>query len=144
MAQVPLAIVSHKRQVCSLYKRALRNLEAWYDRRNVYRYRAVQLRARFDENRNKDLGEGIRLLACGQKELFETKHFQPKNFANSAGGCAFEREVIPPDWLLDYWHPLEKAQYPEYFAKREQRKKEFVVWWEKQYGKPDPKDLGHH
>lgn len=64
--------------------------------------------------------------------------------ANSAGGCAFEREVIPPDWVLDYWHPLEKAQYPEYFAKREQRKKEFVTWWEKQYGKPDPKDLGHH
>ncbi|BFF93776.1 NADH dehydrogenase [Drosophila madeirensis] len=144
MAQVPLAIVSHKRQVCSLYKRALRNLEAWYDRRNDYRYRAVQMRARFDENRNKDLGEGIRLLAVGQKELFETKHFQPRNFANSAGGCAFEREVIPPDWLLDYWHPLEKAQYPEYFAKREQRKKEYVIWWEKQHGKPDPKDLGHH
>ncbi|EDV33155.1 uncharacterized protein Dana_GF21668 [Drosophila ananassae] len=144
MAQVPLAIASHKRQVCSLYKRALRNLEAWYDRRNVYRYRAVQLRARFDENRCKDLGEGIRLLACGQRELFETKHFQPRNFANSSGGCAYEREVIPPDWLLDYWHPLEKAQYPEYFAKREQRKKEYVTWWEKQYGKPDPKDLGHH
>ncbi|KAI8043822.1 hypothetical protein M5D96_005160, partial [Drosophila gunungcola] len=144
MATVPLAIVSHKRQVCSLYKKALRNLEAWYDRRHDYRYRAVQLRARFDENRRKDMGEGLRLLAAGQKELFETKHFQPRNFANSAGGCAFEREVIPPDWLLDYWHPLEKAQYPEYFAKREQRKKEYVVWWEKQYGKPDPKDLGHH
>ncbi|XP_023160613.1 NADH dehydrogenase [ubiquinone] 1 beta subcomplex subunit 9 [Drosophila hydei] len=144
MAQVPLAIVSHKRQVCSLYKRALRNLEAWYDRRDIYRYRAVQMRARFDENKRKDLAEGMRLLASGQKELFETKHYQPRTFANSAGGCAFEREVIPPDWMLDYWHPLEKAQYPEYFAKREQRKKEYVTWWEKQYGKPDPKDLGHH
>ncbi|KAH8414997.1 hypothetical protein KR215_004817 [Drosophila sulfurigaster] len=79
MAQVPLAIVSHKRQVCSLYKRALRNLEAWYDRREVYRYRAVLMRARFDENRRKDLAEGMRLLACGQQELFETKHFQPRN-----------------------------------------------------------------
>ncbi|TDG43350.1 hypothetical protein AWZ03_010218 [Drosophila navojoa] len=144
MAQVPLAIVSHKRQVCSLYKRALRNLEAWYDRRDVYRYRAVQMRARFDENKNKDVAEGMRLLASGQKELFETKHFQPRNFANSPGGCAFEREVILPDWVLDYWHPLEKAQYPEYFAKREQRKKEYVAWWEKQYGKPDPSDVGHH
>lgn len=45
----------------------------------VYRYRAVLMRARFDENRKKDLGEGRRLLACGQQELFETKHFQPKN-----------------------------------------------------------------
>ena len=63
--------------------------------------------------------------------------------ANSPGGCAFERDVEPPDWMLDYWHPLEKAQYPEFFAKREQRKKEYVAWWEKQYGKPDPKDLHH-
>lgn len=62
--------------------------------------------------------------------------------ANSAGGCAYEREVLPPDWILDYWHPLEKAQYPEYFARREQRKKEYVAWWEKQYGKHDPS--AHH
>jgi len=45
----------------------------------VFRYRAVLMRARFDENRKKDLGEGRRLLACGQQELFETKHFQPRN-----------------------------------------------------------------
>jgi len=63
--------------------------------------------------------------------------------ASSPGGCAFEREVTPPDWVLDYWHPLEKAQYPEYFARREQRKKEYVQWWEKQYGKPNPADLHH-
>ncbi|XP_052842602.1 NADH dehydrogenase [ubiquinone] 1 beta subcomplex subunit 9-like [Drosophila gunungcola] len=140
MAQVPLAIVSHKRQVCSLYKRALRNLEAWYDRRTDYRYRAVLLRARFDENRCKDMAEGVVLLACGEKELFETKHYQPRFFTNSIGGIAFEREVECPDWMLDFWHPLEKAQYPEYFAKREQRKKEYVTWWEKQYGKSDPQD----
>lgn len=66
-----------------------------------------------------------------------------RSVANSAGGCAFEREVIPPDWVLDYWHPLEKAQYPEYFARREQRKKEYVLWWEKQYGKPTA-DEHHH
>lgn len=63
--------------------------------------------------------------------------------ANSPGGAAFEREVIPPDWVLDYWHPLEKAQYPDYFARREQRKQEYVVWWEKQYGKHDPNEHHH-
>ncbi|XP_016977755.1 NADH dehydrogenase [ubiquinone] 1 beta subcomplex subunit 9-like [Drosophila rhopaloa] len=140
MAQVPLAACSHKRQVCSLYKRALRNLEAWYDRRPEYRYQAVLLRARFDQNRCKDIGEGVSLVACGEKELFETKHYQPRCFTNSIGGIAFEREVVPPDWMLDYWHPLEKAQYPEYFAKREQRKKEYVTWWEKQYCKPNLQD----
>lgn len=62
----------------------------------------------------------------------------------SPGGVAFEREVIPPDWVLDYWHPLEKAQYPEYFARREKRKEEYVTWWEKQYGKATATDSHHH
>lgn len=53
----------------------------------------------------------------------------------SPGGVAYEREVEPPDWILDHWHPLEKAQYPEYFARREQRKKEFIQEWNKKYGK---------
>lgn len=27
------AVVAHTKRVCTLYKKALRNLEAWYDRR---------------------------------------------------------------------------------------------------------------
>lgn len=54
---------------------------------------------------------------------------------DSPGGVAYEREVRPPDWVVDYWHPLEKAQYPEYFARREQRKQEYIKNWEKKYGK---------
>jgi len=52
---------------------------------------------------------------------------------------AYGRVVDSPDWVLDYWHPLEKAQYPEYFARREQRKKEYLKFYEQQYGKP-PQD----
>lgn len=55
---------------------------------------------------------------------------------SSPGGTAFERECNPPDWVLDSWHPLEKAQYPKYFAKREERKKEYIALWEKRWGKP--------
>ncbi|XP_073823512.1 NADH dehydrogenase (ubiquinone) B22 subunit [Musca autumnalis] len=144
MATIPTGILTHTRRVQSLYKRALRNCEAWYDRREIYRYRAVQLRQRFEENRNvTDMAKAAKLLAAGEQELFNTQHYQPIKMANSPGGCAFERDVEPPDWVLDYWHPLEKAQYPEYFATREQRKKEFVAWWEKQYGKPNPEDLHH-
>lgn len=122
------------------------------------------MRARFDENVKKDLSKGVQLVEDGEKELFSKQHYQPKKcrlfvctilgtsdintsfrnlVANSPGGCAFEREVIPPDWVLDYWHPLEKAQYPDYFARREQRKKEYVVWWEKQYGKHDANEHHH-
>lgn len=41
-----------------------------------------------------------------------------------------------PDWLYDYYHPLEKAQYPTYFATREKRKKEFMQWYDRTYGRP--------
>lgn len=53
----------------------------------------------------------------------------------SPGGVAYQREVIAPDWLLDHWHPLEKAQYPNYFVRREKRKQEFVQEWQKLFGK---------
>ncbi|XP_049790413.1 NADH dehydrogenase [ubiquinone] 1 beta subcomplex subunit 9 [Schistocerca nitens] len=142
---IPMELVSHTRKVCSLYKRALRNLESFYDRRPAFRYQAVLLRHRFDENRNvKDMREARVLLEEGERELFMKQHYQPKKFARSPGGVAYAREVEPPDWVLDYWHPLEKAQYPEYFARREQRKKQFIEWWEKQYGKPSQESSGHH
>lgn len=139
--------------------------------RHIYRYRAVQMRPRFEEIMNeKDLVKSSRLLAAIKQELFNTQHYQPlygniqrfhfslHYYTNlnvypivfgkflapySAGGCAYQREVNLPDWILDYWHPLEKAQYPEFFARREQRKKEYIAWWEKKYGKPNPEDLAH-
>ena len=43
--------------------------------------------------------------------------------------------------VLDFWHPYEKAAYPEYFARREVRKREFVERWEKKYGQKV--DFGH-
>jgi len=33
---------------------------------------------------------------------------------------------------LDYWHPSEKAMYPDYFAKREQWKKLQRESWDKE------------
>ncbi|MGH0161624.1 UNVERIFIED_CONTAM: hypothetical protein FKN15_057069 [Acipenser sinensis] len=37
-----------------------------------------------------------------------------------------------PDWCLDYWHPTEKAMYPDYFAKREQWKKLRDQSWDRE------------
>jgi len=82
------------------------------------------------------------ILAAGEEELFLKKHPQPFKFPNSPGGIAYGREPHVPDWILDMWHPLERAQYPEYFARREQRKKEYIERWEKKYGKADVH--GHH
>lgn len=94
------------------------------------------MRARFEENKNmRDFREIEKTLAEGEEELFLKNHPQPRKFADSPGGVAYEREVIPPDWILDYWHPLEKAQYPDYFARRELRKKEYLTQWDLQHGK---------
>jgi len=47
---------------------------------------------------------------------------------------AFEPKHPTPDWVIDYWHPNEKAAYPDYFERREKRKAEFIEFWEKNYG----------
>lgn len=47
--------------------------------RHIFRYEAVLLRARFDENKNvKDARQAQKLLIDGERELFEKQHFQPK------------------------------------------------------------------
>lgn len=37
-----------------------------------------------------------------------------------------------PEWVLEHWHPSEKAAYPDYFAKREQWKKLRALSWDKE------------
>jgi len=132
-----VAAKSHAEKVCSLYKRALRNLWSYHDDKWEYRYHAVLLRARFDKYKNeKDLRKAKQLLIEGEKELKKTMHYQPLKFSYSPGGINYGRTAEPPDWVIDFWHPLEKARYPEYFARREQRKQEYIERWEKKYGKP--------
>uniref|UniRef100_A0A6V7LME4 NADH dehydrogenase [ubiquinone] 1 beta subcomplex subunit 9 n=1 Tax=Bracon brevicornis TaxID=1563983 RepID=A0A6V7LME4_9HYME len=98
------------------------------------RYEAVLLRARFDANKDiKDLRKAKELLLAGEEELRGFLHPQPLVFATSPGGCAYDRESPSPDWVLDYWHPTEKAMYPKYFALREKRKLEYIEFYKKQY-----------
>ncbi|KAJ2952182.1 hypothetical protein O0L34_g4462 [Tuta absoluta] len=125
---------THAQRVCNLYKQAMRNIEAYYCARNVVRYHQVLLRARFDSKKCvTDPKEQRKLLWLGQDELFKKKHpIQCMKFSTSLGyaqGVAYGRVVTPPDWVLDYWHPLEKAQYPNYFATREKRKCEYIKLW---------------
>uniref|UniRef100_A0A0A9W0G0 NADH dehydrogenase [ubiquinone] 1 beta subcomplex subunit 9 n=1 Tax=Lygus hesperus TaxID=30085 RepID=A0A0A9W0G0_LYGHE len=141
-SHIPTKVLNNKQKVLSLYKRALRNLESWNGWRLDYRYQAVLMRARFDENRNiKNEKKIAELLNDGEEELFRRMHWQPKKFANTIGGNNYGRAHETPDWVLDYWHPLEKAQYPEYFARREKRKEEFIRNWIKEHG---PLEQGHH
>lgn len=46
--------------------------------------------------------------------------------------------------MLDSWHPLEKLQYPDYFARRERRKREAIEAALLQYGPPITDDAYWH
>uniref|UniRef100_T1ISA4 NADH dehydrogenase [ubiquinone] 1 beta subcomplex subunit 9 n=1 Tax=Strigamia maritima TaxID=126957 RepID=T1ISA4_STRMM len=139
MAYIQTRITTHKEKVCNLYKRACRALLDCEPHRAEYRYSATLMRARFEANRNiKDLRIAAKLLEQGEEEYFRKRHYQPIYFPNSPKGVAFQRHPVPPSWVLDGWHPLEKAMFPNYFATREKRKDEFIKFWEKKFGKPPP------
>lgn len=109
--------------------------------RASYRIAVTMLRARFEENRHvKDMRVAKQLLAQGEQELWDKLSWKPRYFRDSPGGVCFERYVYYNDLHLDQWHPLEKARYPHYMAKREQLKKEYIEMWEKEYGKPTESD----
>ncbi|KAJ8943049.1 hypothetical protein NQ318_022593 [Aromia moschata] len=105
MSNLPVGLVSHTRKVQSLYKKSLRLLESWYDRRDVYRYQAVLMRQRFEENRCvKDTRIAKELIQQGRKSCFKVNtgirdNVVYNNIPNSPGGVAYEREVVPPDWV---------------------------------------------
>ncbi|XP_023242901.1 NADH dehydrogenase [ubiquinone] 1 beta subcomplex subunit 9-like [Centruroides sculpturatus] len=141
MSYLQTAIRTHRQRVCSLYKQALRTADDWSHDKPSFRLASAMIRQRFEESKNEtDVRKAKQLLEAGEEEVFRAQHYQPYQYANSPGGVAHGREVPSPDWVIDFWHPLEKAQYPEYFARREQRKKEYVERWEKQFGKPDKAD----
>lgn len=109
------------------------------------------MRQRFEENRNiKDFRVVKKLMEDAEEELFQKLHPYPLYYPYSPGGVCYDREFNHPDWVLDYWHPLEKARYPHYFARREQRKLEYIRLYEQEYGDslknlhmPPPHDYTH-
>uniref|UniRef100_A0A3Q3JJH1 NADH dehydrogenase [ubiquinone] 1 beta subcomplex subunit 9 n=1 Tax=Monopterus albus TaxID=43700 RepID=A0A3Q3JJH1_MONAL len=103
--------------------------------RDKYRFYACLLRARFDENKNeKDMVKATKLLKAGEEEFWAKQHPQPYIFPDSPGGTSYERYNCykVPEWVLDHWHPSEKAMYPDYFSKREQWKKLREKSWDKE------------
>ncbi|GCB66321.1 NADH dehydrogenase [ubiquinone] 1 beta subcomplex subunit 9 [Scyliorhinus torazame] len=129
------AYLTHQQKVLRLYKRALRHLESWCIFRDKYRFYACMLRARFDEHKDeKDMIKATKLLKASEEEFWSKQHPQPYIFPDAPGGTSYERYDCykTPESYLDYWHPSEKAMYPDYFAKREQWKNLRLQSWEKE------------
>ena len=78
-----------------------------------------------------------KLLIEGEEYYNKTHHPCKFYFPNSPRGTSYGRDVLIPDWVIDYWDPWEKAFFPKYFAKREQRKKEYIEFYKKMYGEPE-------
>jgi NADH dehydrogenase (ubiquinone) 1 beta subcomplex subunit 9 len=102
------------------------------------------MRHEFDKNKNiQDLRVAKALLLKGEDDLFNEVCLDYIKIPNAPGGVAYNRDIAPPDWLLDYWHPMEKSMYPKYFALREQRKKEYEEFHRKEYGEYVPEKPEH-
>lgn len=127
-------VSTHSQKVCSLYKRILRHTFSKYEDTATYRYWATVIRAHFDENaKEKDMRKAKSMWEIGEREFWLNQFPSPFQYAGSPGGVAYQRGRFIPDHHLDMWHPLEKAQFPEYFTRREQRKEEFLKRWRDQY-----------
>ncbi|XP_071784858.1 NADH dehydrogenase [ubiquinone] 1 beta subcomplex subunit 9-like [Asterias amurensis] len=123
--------LTHAQRVLRLYKKSARNLQSWITHRSTFRYEVTLLRARFDEHKNEtDMKKAVRLLQQGEEELWQKQHPQPYIFIDSPGGTRYERNIPAPEWVLNYWHPSEKARYPTYFARREKRVLAEQTRWE--------------
>lgn len=130
-------LMSYTRRVCSLYKKMRRDQEFWYnDDFFEARFQCLLIRAEFDKNKNiKDIRKGKAILEAAEKKFHDDIHpyhakGQPLH-PYSKEGIAYERELLSPDWVVDFWHPLEKARYPYYFAKREQMKDDYINMWKR-------------
>ena len=86
------------------------------------------------------LGQGQTQNTALQKQYgirrnYANQHFLLFPFKSSGQDlCKAYSNFFFLSQILDAWHPLEKAQYPKYFALRDVRKREYIERYEKKYG----------
>ena len=70
--------VAHRLQVQSLYKRSLKLSLDWYIQRDLWRQKALQIRAQFDQNKHVTSPKEIQaLVQKAEKELQDWAHPDP-------------------------------------------------------------------
>lgn len=134
-------LVSHTRRVCSLYKQMLIDIDWWEDDFFEARFKKLKLRAEFDKHMHiKDAREAKALVEKYEQVFQDNIH--PYHAAGierqpfSKEGISYMRNLESPDYVMDWWHPLNKAQFPYYFAKREAMKDDYIRMWKKKMVKP--------
>ncbi|OBZ70081.1 NADH dehydrogenase [ubiquinone] 1 beta subcomplex subunit 9 [Grifola frondosa] len=88
---------AHRRYVQSLYRRFLTNDLNWVINRDIWRGRALAIRAEFERNRNvRDPRALSSLLQKAEAYLAERQHPDPYRPAMAPDGTKWERNAPPP------------------------------------------------
>ncbi|KZT32667.1 hypothetical protein SISSUDRAFT_1055251 [Sistotremastrum suecicum HHB10207 ss-3] len=112
MAAVSPFTAAHRSYVKSLYKRFLVNELNWVVRRDIWRRRALEIRAEFERNRNiQDPRSLSIILSKAEEYIAKTAHPDPYIVPGFPGGTKWERAVAPPMGPI-YDHIHGEAYHP--------------------------------
>ncbi|CAO3699332.1 unnamed protein product [Rhizopus microsporus] len=87
---------AHRSHVQSLYKRSLKLSLDWYIQRDLWRQKALEIRARFEQNKHVTNPKEIRaLIEKTEQELQEFAHPDPYRLPTGPDGTKWERNFLP-------------------------------------------------
>ncbi|ORZ02288.1 hypothetical protein BCR43DRAFT_481309 [Syncephalastrum racemosum] len=88
---------AHRRHVQSLYKRSLKLSLDWYIQRDLWRQKALDIRAQFEANKHVTNPKELQaLVAQAEKTLQEWEHPDPYKLYLGPEGTKWERNTPPP------------------------------------------------
>ncbi|CAO1626870.1 unnamed protein product [Jaminaea pallidilutea] len=88
---------AHRSYVKSLYKRTLKNELDWIVRRDIWRDRAIEVRAEFERNRHiRNPRELAQVLQAAEARLADNIHPDPYKPPQAEDGTKWERNLPPP------------------------------------------------
>ncbi|OWF49888.1 NADH dehydrogenase [ubiquinone] 1 beta subcomplex subunit 9-like [Mizuhopecten yessoensis] len=139
MSYMKTKAFSHAQLVKTLFKKVVRAHETTCGSRLTLRSGAVHIRAMFDRHKDeRDMAKVEKMMEQAERYIHWVVP-KRKQYDHCPGGIAHGRYEVSPDMVLDNYHPMEKAAYPKYFAKRELAKRDYILWWEKTYGNTEAK-----
>ncbi|KAI8366526.1 hypothetical protein BD560DRAFT_400581 [Blakeslea trispora] len=87
---------AHRLQVQSLYKRSLKLSLDWYIQRDLWRQKALQIRAQFEQNKHVTNPKEIQqLVQNAENQLKEWAHPDPYKLPMGPEGTKWERNLPP-------------------------------------------------
>ncbi|EJD48459.1 hypothetical protein AURDEDRAFT_162418 [Auricularia subglabra TFB-10046 SS5] len=108
---------AHRSYVQSLYRRMLKNDLDWVVQRDIWRWRALKIRAQFESNRNvRDPRALAQILLQAEEALAKNKHPDPYIPAPFPGGTKWERNLpVEPATPANYDEHSHEEPEPEWY-----------------------------